>query len=141
MRKVAHAISDYRCIIPDLYGVSTGSRLISWLQPWVKVPQLKSFGIVDWIADYFERVEDCPVLSPVEPNWPKDQLPVSEPETGEDFGDVLKDVDRLILPAFTDWNHPNFHGLFPTSTSTVGVFGEMLSAAFVAIHPGGLNKC
>jgi aromatic-L-amino-acid decarboxylase len=39
-------------------------------------------------------------------------------------------VEKLILPAVTHWNHPNFHGLFSTSTSSVGVFGEMLAAAF-----------
>ena len=52
------------------------------------------------------------------------------PESGEEFDAVLADVDQLILPAVTHWNHPNFHGLFSTSTSSVGVFGEMLTAAF-----------
>lgn len=86
--------------------------------------------IVDWIADYFEEMEKLPVLSQVEPNWLKSSLPRSAPESGEDFGEILKDVDTLILPAVTHWNHPNFHGLFSTSTSSVGVFGEMLTAAF-----------
>lgn len=86
--------------------------------------------LVDWIANYFEHIGELPVLSQVEPDWLKTNLPKSAPEKGEDFGDVLKDVDRLILPAVTHWNHPNFHGLFSTSTSSVGVFGEMLSAAF-----------
>jgi aromatic-L-amino-acid/L-tryptophan decarboxylase len=88
------------------------------------------YEIVDWIANYFEHIAEYPVLSQVEPGWLKDSLPRSAPETGEDFGEVLKDVDRLILPAVTHWNHPNFHGLFSTSTSSVGVFGEMLTAAF-----------
>lgn len=88
------------------------------------------YEIVDWIADYFERVEEFPVLSQNQPNDLKNALPKSAPETGEDFADVLKDVERLILPAVTHWNHPNFHGLFSTSTSAVGVFGEMFSAAF-----------
>jgi aromatic-L-amino-acid decarboxylase len=57
-------------------------------------------------------------------------LPVSPPEKGEDFDKVFEDVERLILPAVTHWNHPNFHGLFSTSTSSVGIFGEMLAAAF-----------
>lgn len=92
----------------------------------------RRFGheIVDWIADYFERLEDFPVLSQNEPNDLKNALPKSAPEKGEDFREVLKDVDKLILPAVTHWNHPNFHGLFSTSTSSVGVFGEMFSAAF-----------
>jgi aromatic-L-amino-acid decarboxylase len=88
------------------------------------------YQIVDWIADYFERIEEFPVLSQIEPDSLKRSLPASAPEKGEDFGDVLGDVEKFILPAVTHWNHPNFHGLFSTSTSSVGVFGEMLSAAF-----------
>lgn len=88
------------------------------------------YEIVDWIADYFENMESLPVLSRIKPNSLKNDLPASAPQSGEDFSAVLDDVDRLILPAVTNWNHPNFHGLFSTSTSSVGVFGEMLSAAF-----------
>lgn len=88
------------------------------------------YQVVDWIADYFENIETYPVLSQVEPNWLRERLPKSAPEQGEDFSDILSDVDRLILPAVTHWNHPNFHGLFSTSTSAGGVFGEMLAAAF-----------
>jgi aromatic-L-amino-acid decarboxylase len=86
--------------------------------------------IVNSIADYFQNLEQFPVLSQVEPNWLRDNLPTSAPTESEDFQAILADVDRLILPAVTHWNHPNFHGLFSTSTSSVGVFGEMFSAAF-----------
>jgi aromatic-L-amino-acid decarboxylase len=86
--------------------------------------------IIDWIADYFQNIEQLPVLSKVEPNWLKDNLPKSAPKNGEDFADILADVDKLILPAVTNWNHPNFHGLFSTSTSAAGIFGELLAAAF-----------
>jgi aromatic-L-amino-acid decarboxylase len=88
------------------------------------------YEIVDWIANYFEHIDEYPVLSQIQPNWLKENISAAPPETGEDFGAVLADVDRLILPAVTHWNHPNFHGLFSTSTSSVGVFGEMLTAAF-----------
>ncbi|HEY0658828.1 MAG TPA: aminotransferase class I/II-fold pyridoxal phosphate-dependent enzyme [Pyrinomonadaceae bacterium] len=92
----------------------------------------RRFGheIVDWIADYFEKMEQLPVLSQNAPNDLKNALPKSAPEQGEDFQAIFDDVERLILPAVTHWNHPNFHGLFSTSTSSVGVFGEMLAAAF-----------
>lgn len=92
----------------------------------------RRFGheIVDRIADYFESIDKFPVLSQVEPGWLTSELPTGPPEQGEEFGEVLSDVDRLILPAVTHWNHPNFHGLFSTSTSSVGVFGEMFAAAF-----------
>ena len=88
------------------------------------------YAVVDLIAEYFEHIDEFPVLSQIEPGSLAAGLPVSPPETGEEFDAVLKDVDRLILPAVTHWNHPNFHGLFSTSTSSVGVFGEMLTAAF-----------
>lgn len=88
------------------------------------------YQIIDQLADYFDALENYPVLSQVEPNWLKSNLPTSAPETGEDFGEILSDIDRLIMPAVTHWNHPNFHGLFSTSTSSVGVFGEMFAAAF-----------
>ncbi len=92
----------------------------------------RKFGhqIVDQLADYFDSMENYPVLSQVEPDWLRNSIPSEPPAQGEDFGEVLKDVDRLIMPAVTHWNHPNFHGLFSTSTSSVGVFGEMFAAAF-----------
>lgn len=92
----------------------------------------RQFGyqIIDWIADYYERLEDFPVLSQNQPNDLRDALPKSAPEKGEDFANILQDVEKLILPAVTHWNHPNFHGLFSTSTSSVGIFGDMLSTAF-----------
>jgi len=88
------------------------------------------YEIIDWIADYSQNIEQFPVLSQIEPNWLKDNLPKSAPDKGEDFTEILKDVDKLILPSVTHWNHPNFHGLFSTSTSAAGIFGEMFSAAF-----------
>ena len=88
------------------------------------------YQVIDWIADYYENIEQYPVLSQMEPNWLTDNLPESAPENGEDFADVLRDVDKLVLPGVTHWNHPNFHGLFSTSTSSVGIFGEMFAAAF-----------
>lgn len=88
------------------------------------------YAVVDRIADYFEHIEEFPVLSQVQPGSLAAELPDSPPDVGENFGEVLNDVDRLIFPAVTHWNHPNFHGLFSTSTSSVGVFAEMFAAAF-----------
>lgn len=88
------------------------------------------YEIVDRLADYFERIEEFPVLSQVRPDDVKNALPAAAPEFGESFDAVLDDVDSIILPAVTHWNHPNFHGLFSTSTSSVGVFAEMFAAAF-----------
>jgi aromatic-L-amino-acid decarboxylase len=70
------------------------------------------YEIVDWIADYFETIEEFPVLSQIVPGSLKSALPTSAPESGEDFGDVLADMDKLILPAITHWNHPIFTACF-----------------------------
>ena len=86
--------------------------------------------LIDWIADYFEHIEDLPVLAQIEPGDLKAQLPAGPPEKGEPMEAILNDVDRLIVPALTHWNHPSFFAYFATSTSAPGIFGELLSAAF-----------
>jgi aromatic-L-amino-acid/L-tryptophan decarboxylase len=92
----------------------------------------RRFGreVVDWIADYFEHMEERPVLAQVEPGELKGKLPPSAPATGEAMSEILADIDQLIVPALTNWNHPMFFALFATSSSAPGIFGEMLSAAF-----------
>src|SRR2546421_5759697 len=92
----------------------------------------RRFGheLIDWIADYFERIEDLPVLAQIEPGDLKAQLPVAPPEKGEAMEEIIRDVDRLIVPALTHWSHPSFFAYFATSTSAPGIFGELLSAAF-----------
>lgn len=92
----------------------------------------RRFGheLVDWIANYFEHIEDLPVLAQIEPGDLKAQLPASAPQEGESMAAILADVDRLIVPALTHWSHPSFFAYFATSTSAPGIFGELLSAAF-----------
>ncbi len=92
----------------------------------------RRFGheFVDWIADYFERIEDLPVLAAIEPGDLKAQLPNTPPQQGEPMDRILGDLDRLIVPALTHWSHPSFFAYFATSTSAPGIFGELLAAAF-----------
>jgi aromatic-L-amino-acid decarboxylase len=86
--------------------------------------------LIDWIADYFERINDLPVLAQIEPGDLKAQLPAAPPEQGEPMDQIVADIDRLIVPALTHWSHPSFFAYFATSTSSPGIFGELLSAAF-----------
>lgn len=92
----------------------------------------RRFGheFVDWIADYFEKIEDLPVLAAIEPGDLKAKLPTAPPQHGESMDQVLADLDRLIVPALTHWSHPSFFAYFATSTSAPGIFGELLAAAF-----------
>jgi aromatic-L-amino-acid decarboxylase len=94
--------------------------------------EFRRFGheLIDWVAEYLEHVEDLPVLAQIEPGDLKAQLPAVPPEKGEAMEGIIRDVDRLIVPALTHWNHPSFFAYFATSTSGPGIFGELLSAAF-----------
>lgn len=86
--------------------------------------------LIDWIAEFFGRLEELPVLAQVRPGELKSRLPESAPVEGESMGEILADVDRLVLPALTHWNHPSFFAYFATSSSAPGIFGELLSAVF-----------
>ncbi len=88
----------------------------------------QGYQIIDWIADYWERVEQFPVLSQVAPNEVRSQLPPSPPSVGEPLEDVVKDLDNIILPGLTHWQSPNFFAYFPTSCSAPSVLGELLCA-------------
>ncbi|MGB6877897.1 MAG: pyridoxal-dependent decarboxylase [Candidatus Acidiferrales bacterium] len=85
-------------------------------------------AVVDWIADYYEKVESLPVMSQVKPGAIRASLPKSAPQRGEPFEAMLRDVEKLILPGITHWQSPNFFGFFPSNTSFPSIMGEMLSA-------------
>ena len=80
------------------------------------------------MARYLETVEALPVQSRVEPGWVRAQLPASPPEAPEDFGAVLADLDRVIVPGLTHWQHPGWFGYFPTGASGPSVLGDLVSS-------------
>jgi aromatic-L-amino-acid decarboxylase len=84
---------------------------------------------IDWAAGYLERVGDLPVLAQVEPGELSAKLLASAPEEGEPFANVLRDLDDLIVPALTNWQHPRFFAYFAVTASEPGILAEMLAAA------------
>ena len=86
--------------------------------------------VVDWIAEYLSNPERYPVLSRNTPDDLKRAIPTAAPELGEAMEALLADLDRVIVPGMTHWNHPGFFAYFATSGSAPGILGEMLSAAF-----------
>src|SRR5215472_7208214 len=85
-------------------------------------------AMVDWVADYYERVESTPVLSRAKPGQIRASLPSSAPHHGESFDVMMKDVENLILPGVTHWQSPNFFAYFPSNNSFPSILGELLSA-------------
>jgi aromatic-L-amino-acid decarboxylase len=92
--------------------------------------EFRSHGhlLIDWIADYVENVADHPVVPPVEPGDVRAQLPEHPPTGIESFEAVMADVDDVIVPGLTHWQHPEFFAYFPANNSYASILGELLSA-------------
>lgn len=88
--------------------------------------------LVDWMADYFEQVEEYPVKPTVKPGDILDQLPDSAPENGESFEEIFRDFQQIIMPGMTHWESPNFMAYFPANKSYPSVLAEMLTATLGA---------
>jgi aromatic-L-amino-acid decarboxylase len=83
--------------------------------------------IIDWIADYRARVGDLPVMSRVAPGSIRAQLPAAPPDAPEGFDAVLRDLETVILPGLSHWQHPDFFGYFPSNGELSSVLGDYLS--------------
>ena len=88
--------------------------------------------LVDWMAEYFENIENYPVKSKVKPGEILNQLPGVPPENKEDFNAVFNDFKQIIVPGMTHWQSPNFFAYFPANSSYPSVLGEMLTSALAA---------
>ncbi len=83
--------------------------------------------LIDWIADYRARVAEFPVMAGTAPGAVKAQLPASPPEGPEGFEGVFRDLERILLPGLSHWQHPQFFGYFPANASLASVLGDYLS--------------
>lgn len=85
--------------------------------------------LVDWLTQHFETLDECPVLPDVEPGDIRRNLEDSPPLEGESMLKLIDDIETLIMPGMTHWNHPRFFAYFSISSSAPGILGELLSAA------------
>ncbi len=92
----------------------------------------RAHELVDWMADYFEHIEEYPVRSRVQPGEIEEQLPEAAPEKPEDFDRILQDFKEIIMPGITHWQHPSFFAFFPANSSYPSVLAEMLTATLAA---------
>jgi aromatic-L-amino-acid/L-tryptophan decarboxylase len=84
---------------------------------------------LEWAARYLEHVGELPVLSRVRPGEVRSRLPASPPEHGEPFAAVLQDLDEVLLPGLTHWQHPRYFAYFAITASQPGILAELLAAA------------
>lgn len=88
------------------------------------------YQAIDWVTEYLSRVETLPVLARVRPGDVRRSLPASPPEEGEPFERMLRDLDEVVVPGVTHWNHPGFFAYFGITASAPGILGELVAAAF-----------
>ena len=94
----------------------------------MKTDEFKKQGykVIDWLADYYEHVEEYPVLSQVEPGDIRSKLPEKAPNTGRAHDEILNDMN-ILMPGITHWQSPNFHAFFPCATSGPAILGDLIS--------------
>jgi aromatic-L-amino-acid decarboxylase len=88
--------------------------------------------LIEWIAAYRERMEDLPVMSPAQPGDIAAQLPSEPPRQGEGLARIIQDLDRIVLPGITHWNHPGFFAYFPSNSDLASVLGDIACAGLGA---------
>jgi aromatic-L-amino-acid decarboxylase len=97
--------------------------------------EFRRFGhqVVDWIADYRARAAQHPVMSRVDPGSVRAQLPASPPQEPEAFDTILDDLDRVVVPGLSHWQHPRFYGYFPSNGELSSVLGDYVSTGLGVI--------
>ncbi len=87
------------------------------------------YQLIDWITEYLRNSEKHPVLSNIKPGDIKSKIQSNPPLKPELFSEVLSDIDKIIMPGMTHWNHPNFMAYFNSTASAPGILAELLSGA------------
>jgi aromatic-L-amino-acid decarboxylase len=89
--------------------------------------RLHGHTLIDWLADHMEARAALPVQAVTRPGDIRAMLPAEPPSEPEPFADVLADLDRVVLPGLTLWQHPRFFGYFPANALAAGVLGDLAS--------------
>ena len=84
---------------------------------------------IEWVARYFEEIERYPVLSRLAPGEFARGLPAAMPDRAESLDAIIADIDRVVMPGVTHWNHPGFFAYFANTASVPGILGELVIAA------------
>jgi aromatic-L-amino-acid/L-tryptophan decarboxylase len=89
--------------------------------------------LVDWIADFRERLPDRPVQTAAAPGDVRRALPSVPPESTDSLGALLSDLDEIVVPGLTHVQHPRYFGWFPANASLASVLGDIASSGIGAL--------
>ena len=88
--------------------------------------------LVDWVADYRTHIAELPVMSPVQPGEIAARLPSQPPRQGEGLAGIAADLNTIVLPGITHWNHPGWFAYFPSNTDLASVLADLVSSGLGA---------
>jgi aromatic-L-amino-acid decarboxylase len=91
--------------------------------------QQHAAALVKWITTYLGEVERYPVLSRLAPGDVRRSLPAAPPQAAESLDTILADIERVVMPGVTHWNHPGFLAYFANTASVPGILADLLSSA------------
>lgn len=91
--------------------------------------EFRKYGhqLIDWIADYRTNIAELPVMARTAPGEVRAQLPASPPDQPESFDKIFEDMDRIVMPGLSHWQHPRFFGYFPSNGLLASVLGDYFS--------------
>uniref|UniRef100_A0A8C6ZLI7 Aromatic-L-amino-acid decarboxylase n=1 Tax=Nothoprocta perdicaria TaxID=30464 RepID=A0A8C6ZLI7_NOTPE len=82
--------------------------------------------MVDYVADYLEKIDKRQVFPDVEPGYLRPLIPDCAPQDPESFEDVFKDIEKIIMPGVTHWHSPYFFAYFPAASSFPALLADIL---------------
>ena len=80
--------------------------------------EFRQFGtaMIHYVADYLDNIRTRPVLPRVSPGYLAQLVPATAPEKAEDWRDIMKDLETVIMPGVTHWHHPQVGQYFSAPT-------------------------
>uniref|UniRef100_A0A8C5VTC6 Aromatic-L-amino-acid decarboxylase n=1 Tax=Microcebus murinus TaxID=30608 RepID=A0A8C5VTC6_MICMU len=89
--------------------------------------------MVDYVANYMDGIESRQVYPDVEPGYLRPLIPAAAPQEPDTFEDIIKDIEKIIMPGVTHWHSPYFFAYFPTASSYPAMLADMLCGAIGCI--------
>ena len=91
--------------------------------------EFRKYGhqLIDWLADYHQSLPSRPVQASTAPGEVRAMLPSAPPVQPQPFETVIADLDRIVVPGLSLWQHPKFFGYFPANAEPAGILGDLVS--------------
>src|SRR5687768_7071041 len=85
-------------------------------------------ALIEWVADYLDNVEQNRVAPAIAPGDVRRQLPEHPPAEREPFDAIVADLDHIVVPTITHWQHPSFFAYFPGNGGYASILAELVAA-------------